>query len=96
MTPLFSTMLWVGVLTLTAASLCLAVLAWRTKRDACTVASATLLLVAPAAVAVVVALKSVGRSTELDAAETRERFIIGTLVSLIWACSCAALVVLLR
>jgi hypothetical protein len=28
----------------------------------------------------------------LAAAESRERFIIGTLSSLIWACACAALV----
>jgi len=45
----------------------------------------------PEAIAVLVAIKGVGRFTELDAAEARERFIIGTLVSLIWACSCAAL-----
>jgi hypothetical protein len=45
----------------------------------------------PEAVAVVVAIKGVGRFTELDAAEARERFIIGTLVSLVWACACAAL-----
>ncbi|MFF1571926.1 hypothetical protein ACFVWR_04205 [Leifsonia sp. NPDC058292] len=45
----------------------------------------------PEAIAVLVAVKGVGRFTELDAAEARERFIIGTLVSLIWACACAAL-----
>jgi hypothetical protein len=46
----------------------------------------------PEAIAVVVAIKGVGRFTELAAAESRERFIIGTLSSLIWACACAALV----
>lgn len=46
----------------------------------------------PEALAVVVAIKGVGRFTELSAAEARERFIIGTFVSLIWACACAALV----
>lgn len=46
----------------------------------------------PSAIAVVVAVKSVGRFSELNAAESRERFIIGTLVSLAWACACAALV----
>ncbi len=46
----------------------------------------------PEAVAVVVAIKGVGRFTELAAAEARERFIIGTFASLIWACACAALV----
>ena len=44
------------------------------------------------AIAVVVAIKGVGRFTELATAEARERFIIGTLASLIWACACAALV----
>ncbi len=46
----------------------------------------------PEAIAVVVAIKGVGRFTELAAAESRERFIIGTLTSLIWACACAWLV----
>jgi len=45
----------------------------------------------PEAIAVVVAIKGVGRFTELDAAEARERFIIGTMVSLVWACACGAL-----
>jgi hypothetical protein len=46
----------------------------------------------PEAIAVVVAIKGVGRFTELAASEARERFIIGTFASLIWACACAALV----
>lgn len=46
----------------------------------------------PEAVAIVVAVKGVGRFTELEAPEARERFIIGTFASLIWACA-AALVV---
>lgn len=46
----------------------------------------------PEAIAVVVAIKGVGRFTELAAAESRERFIIGTLASLTWSCACAALV----
>lgn len=45
----------------------------------------------PEAIAVLIAIKGVGRFTELDAAESRERFIIGTLVSLIWACVCAGI-----
>ncbi|WP_243063815.1 hypothetical protein [Humibacter sp. RRB41] len=45
----------------------------------------------PEAIAVVVAVKSVGRFTELEVAEVRERFIIGTLVSLVWATACGAL-----
>ncbi len=48
----------------------------------------------PEAIAIVVAVKGVGRFTELAAAESRERFIIGTLASLIWACACAALAVI--
>ncbi|SEC11626.1 hypothetical protein SAMN04489806_2634 [Paramicrobacterium humi] len=39
----------------------------------------------PGAFAVVIAVKGVGRFTELAASEARERFIIGTLASLIWA-----------
>jgi hypothetical protein len=46
----------------------------------------------PESIAVVVALKGIGRFSELAAAEARERFIIGTLASLVWACAVAALV----
>lgn len=46
----------------------------------------------PEALAIVVAVKGVGRFTELESPEARERFIIGTFASLIWACA-AALVV---
>lgn len=46
----------------------------------------------PTALAVLVAIKGVGRFTELDAPEARERFIIGTLMSLTWACACAGIV----
>lgn len=46
----------------------------------------------PAAIALVVAIKSVGRFSELNVAESTERFIIGTFVSLIWACACAGVV----
>jgi hypothetical protein len=46
----------------------------------------------PEGLAIVVAVKGVGRFTELEAPESRERFIIGTFASLIWACA-AALVV---
>ncbi len=47
-------------------------------------------------VAAVVAVKGLGRFSELDNAVSRERFIIGTLTSLIWAGSCALLIVLSR
>ena len=46
----------------------------------------------PEAIAIVVAVKGVGRFSELAAAEARERFIIGTLTSLLWACIVGALV----
>jgi hypothetical protein len=56
--------------------------------------AATIIAGVPGALAVIVAVKGVGRFTELDAAEARERFIIGTFVSLIWASASAAVVVL--
>lgn len=46
----------------------------------------------PEAIAVVVAIKGIGRFSELGRAEARERFIIGTLASLVWACVIGALV----
>jgi hypothetical protein len=46
----------------------------------------------PEALAVVVAVKGIGRFSELAAAEARERFIIGTLASLLWACVVGGLV----
>lgn len=45
-------------------------------------------------VAVLVAVKGLGRFSELDSPEKRERFIIGTLTSLVWAGACALLIVL--
>ncbi|WP_167047699.1 hypothetical protein [Salinibacterium sp. ZJ454] len=42
----------------------------------------------PEALALVVAIKGVGRYSELKEPEVRERFIIGTLASLIWAAIC--------
>lgn len=46
----------------------------------------------PEAIAMVVAIKGIGRFSELASAEARERFIIGTLASLLWACAVAMLV----
>ncbi len=43
-----------------------------------------------AAVAIVVAVKGLGRFSELENSAARERFIIGTLVSLVWAAACVA------
>ena len=48
----------------------------------------------PAAVAVIVAIKGLGRYSELENSAARERFIIGTLASLLWAGLCAAAIVL--
>jgi hypothetical protein len=45
----------------------------------------------PEAIAVVFAVKGVGRFSELGASEAQERFIIGTFVSLGWAAVCGAL-----
>jgi hypothetical protein len=45
-------------------------------------------------VAVLIAVKGLGRFSELDSPRVRERFIIGTLVSLVWAGACALLIVL--
>lgn len=46
----------------------------------------------PEGIAIIVALKGVGRFTELATSEAKERFIIGSLASLLWACACAFLV----
>ncbi len=43
-----------------------------------------------AAVAIVVAVKGLGRFSELENSAARERFIIGTLVSIVWAAACIA------
>jgi hypothetical protein len=45
-------------------------------------------------IAALIAIKGLGRFSELDSAAARERFIIGTLVSMIWAGLCAALILL--
>lgn len=50
----------------------------------------------PEALAVIIAIKGVGRFTELDSSPVRERFIVGTLGSWIWAAGAAGLVLLTR
>ena len=56
----------------------------------------------PEGLAVVLAVKGLGRYPELRAAEdgvrtgAAERFIIGTFASVLWACACAGVVNLLR
>jgi hypothetical protein len=44
----------------------------------------------PGGVAIIVAIKGLGRFSELENATARERFIIGTLASLVWAGACTA------
>ena len=56
----------------------------------------TLLAGFPEGLAVIVALKSVGRFSELADSATRERFIIGSLVSFIWACAATGIALLAR
>ncbi len=46
----------------------------------------------PEGIAIVVAVKGVGRFSELDDSEARERFIIGTFASLIWGVALGAIV----
>lgn len=46
----------------------------------------------PEAIAVIIAIKGLGRFSELVAPEVRERFIIGTLVSFIWAAACGGVI----
>ena len=45
-------------------------------------------------VAALIAIKGLGRFRDLDASAATERFIIGTLVSMLWAGACTALIVL--
>jgi len=46
----------------------------------------------PAVIAVLVALKGIGRFSELATPAARERFIVGTLASLLWACTVTGMV----
>ena len=56
----------------------------------------TLLAGWPEGLAVVLAVKGLGRFDELRTPAAAERFIVGTLASALWAAACAGLVVLLR
>ncbi|MFT4030466.1 MAG: hypothetical protein QM675_11380 [Protaetiibacter sp.] len=46
----------------------------------------------PEVIAALIAIKGLGRFSELDSPAARERFIIGTLTSMLWASACAVLV----
>jgi len=50
----------------------------------------------PEALAVIIAIKGVGRFTELENGAVRERFIVGTLGSWIWAAAAAGVLLLTR
>ncbi len=50
----------------------------------------------PEGLAVIVAVKGVGRFGEFESPTSRERFIIGSFASLIWAAACAGIAVLAR
>jgi hypothetical protein len=50
----------------------------------------------PEGLAVVLAVKGLGRYAELKAPAAAERFILGTLASALWAAACVGVVVLLR
>lgn len=54
----------------------------------------TLTLIAgiPMGIVAVIAVKGIGRFSEMDAPEARERFIVGTISSLVWACVLGVLV----
>nr|WP_218861084.1 hypothetical protein [Petropleomorpha daqingensis] len=56
----------------------------------------TLLAGWPEGLAVVLAVKGLGRFAELRAPAAAERFILGTLASALWAVGCVGVVVLLR
>lgn len=56
--------------------------------------TATLLLGRPEGVPVVLAVKGLGRFAELKETPAAERFIIGTLTSVLWAAACAGVAVL--
>jgi hypothetical protein len=56
----------------------------------------TLLAGWPEGLAVLLAVKGLGRFAELKAPAAAERFILGTLASALWAIACVGVVVLLR
>jgi hypothetical protein len=58
--------------------------------------AAALLAGWPEGLAVLLAVKGLGRYAELRAPAAAERFIVGTLASALWAAACVGVVVLLR
>jgi hypothetical protein len=58
--------------------------------------AATLLAGSPEGLAVVLAVKGLGRYAELRAPAAAERFILGTLASALWAAACVGVAILVR
>lgn len=58
--------------------------------------AASVLVGWPEGIAVVLAVKGLGRYPELRSPGTSERFIIGTFGSVLWALACTGVVVLAR
>ncbi len=58
--------------------------------------AAALLAASPEGLAVVLAVKGLGRFAELRAPAAAERFIVGTLASGLWAAACVGVALLLR
>ena len=50
----------------------------------------------PEGLAVVLAVKGLGRYSELDKDGAAERFILGTFASVLWACACTGIGMLVR
>jgi hypothetical protein len=60
-------------------------------------ATAVILLAGwPEGLAILVAVKGLGRYAELKASAAAERFIIGTLASMLWAAACVGCILLLK
>jgi hypothetical protein len=58
--------------------------------------SSTLLMGWPEGLAIILAVKALGRYAELGKSGAAERFILGTFASQLWACACVGVAVLLR
>ena len=58
--------------------------------------SSTVLMGWPAGLAIILAVKALGRYSELGKSGAAERFILGTFASQLWACACVGVAVLLR
>ncbi|SOD98558.1 hypothetical protein [Blastococcus haudaquaticus] len=69
--------------------------AWIGALERAAIAGA-LLVGSPEALAIIIAVKGLGRFAELRAPAAAERFIVGTLASGLWAAACVGVAMLLR